>query len=387
MSQRCEEVPGRGARRSLRVAFVGTQNPQQNASQNKLYHLARCLADAGHDVTLIAPGDPINRGFPVIRGSAVKFRWLEQSSAIAEAVGKHRELTGASFDVVHVVGIGLRSVVWAGRPWRRPFYIQDYDEAMTTNVLPVSKRIYYLILETLTRQRAHAVVVASRALERMLLKCRPDLGPRLLYMPIGYDPCFEDAGRQLDARLSEIARGRPVLVWAGAFRPGYGIGELIELAEVLARRKVNCLLMLVGGGPSLQESRAVIKQKQLGEYTALPGEQSLYDLQAYLRIATAFVLPFSPTPQNLFRCPTKLFQYIAYNRPIVSNRVGEVAEALGDAGFYYECRNAESMADACERAIAAAAGYDQSALIPSVYWGARAQRYRAWLENNVPAGA
>ena len=40
------------------------------------------------------------------------------------------------FDVVHVVGIGLRSLVPAGRPWHRPFYVQDYDEAMSDAVQP-----------------------------------------------------------------------------------------------------------------------------------------------------------------------------------------------------------------------------------------------------------
>jgi glycosyltransferase involved in cell wall biosynthesis len=385
VSERFEKrAPGLGCPRYLRVAFIGTQNPQQSASQSKLYHLARCLADAGHEVTLIVPEDPINRTFPVIRGSEVKFRGIKAPSAIAEAFNKHRQLADACFDVVHVVGIGLRSLVSAGRPWHRPFYVQDYDEAMTTNAGSASRRLYYGILEILTRQRAHGVVVASRALQRFLLECRPDLGPRLLYLPIGYDASFENGRTDLDAPIARSAGDRPVLVWAGTFRPGYGVNELVDLAEALASRSARCLLMLVGGGPDFEETKVVIKHKGLDEYVLLPGTQSLSDLHAYLRIATAFLLPFSPTRQNLFRCPTKLFQYIAYNRPIVTNRVGEVAETLGDAGFYCECGNARSMADTCQRAIAAAGSYDQSALIPSVYWSARARRYRAWLESNVP---
>jgi hypothetical protein len=82
VSERFEKrAPGLGCPRYLRVAFIGTQNPQQSASQSKLYHLARCLADAGHEVTLIVPEDPINRTFPVIRGSEVKFRGIKAPSA------------------------------------------------------------------------------------------------------------------------------------------------------------------------------------------------------------------------------------------------------------------------------------------------------------------
>jgi glycosyltransferase involved in cell wall biosynthesis len=118
----------------------------------------------------------------------------------------------------------------------------------------------------------------------------------------------------------------------------------------------------------------------------LPGRVSLADLQAYLRVSEVFLLPFPGSPQNLYRCPTKLFQYIAYNRPIVTNRVGEVAEALGDAGFYYEPGSVESMADACENAIANSANYDRSALIPPIYWSERVHQYRNWIENlDLPA--
>ena len=132
-----------------------------------------------------------------------------------------------------------------------------------------------------------------------------------------------------------------MLVWTGRLQPGYGVMELIDLGAALVSRRARCLLMLVGGGPELEEARAAVRQRGLERYVVLPGPQSLPDLQAYLRIATAFVLPFSPTRQNLFRCPTKLFQYIAHNRPIVTNRVGEVGEALGDAGFYCEVGSEE----------------------------------------------
>ncbi len=304
-------------------------------------------------MTLIAPEEPINRNFPVIRGSQVTFRGIDASSAITEIINKRRLLAGAVFDVVHVVGIGLRSLVPAGRPWRRPFYIQDYDEAMSAAIPTLTRRLYYGLVEMLTRQRAHAVVVASRALERLLLKCRPDLGSRLLYLPIGYDPSFENQGQHLDVQLRALAGERPVLVWTGRLQPGYGVMELVNLGAALVSRRSRCLLMLVGGGPELEEARATVRQRGLERSVVLPGPQSLPDLQAYLRMATAFVLPFSPTRQNLFRCPTKLFQYIAHNRPIVTNRVGEVGEALGDAGFYCEVDSANSMADACERAIAA----------------------------------
>ena len=365
----------------MRIAFLGTSNPEVNASQVRLYHLARGMADAGHDVTVVVPDDPINREFPVTRESAVAFHLFKARSAIAEVFTKARQVRAGNFDVVHVVGIGARSLQLVGRPFRRPFYVQDYDELMVSHQgLSPATRAYYSIAEGLTRQRAHGVVVFSRSLECLVREHRPDLGRRLLYLPIGYDSSFEGTSANLDSELRMMADDRPVITWVGGFWPGYGIDELLNLAIALARRRRQFVLMLVGDGPGLRAARSIVAAQKLSNVIT-PGRVSLVDLQAYLRVSKAFLLPFPETPVNLYRCPTKLFQYIAYNRPIVTNRVGEVAEALGDAGFYYQSRSVESMADACEKAIASSAKYDRSGLIPPIYWSERARQYSNWIES------
>jgi glycosyltransferase involved in cell wall biosynthesis len=365
----------------MRIAFLGTSNPEVNASQVRLYHLARGMADAGHQVTVVVPDDPINLEFPVACGSAVAFHAFRARLAISEVFTKFREVSAGNFDVVHVVGIGVRSLQPAGRPFKRPFYVQDYDEAMTLHEgHSPALRAYYSIVEALSRQRAHGVAVASRSLEQLVRKHRPDLGRKLLYLPIGYDPSFEGAGKHLDSQLRAMVGERPVITWVGSFWPAFGIDQIIEVAAILARRGRNLAFMLVGDGPSLEAMRTLVAARKLSN-VLLPGRVSHADLQAYLRISDVFLLPFPETPQNLYRCPTKLFQYIANNRPIVTNRVGEVAEALGDAGFYCEPRSVESMADACEKAIASLANYDRSAAIPPIYWSERARQYQNWLES------
>jgi len=365
----------------MRIAFFGVANPQINASQVRLYHLARGLADAGHDVTVVVPEDSINLNFPVTRGSRVVFRAYKATSALGEAFTKFREVSTGNFDVVHVVGVGLRSLQLFGRPWTRPFYVQDYDESVAAQKdHSLARHIYLIAIEAYSRQRAHGIMVASRSLERLVRERRPDLGPRLLYLPIGYDPSFEGASTHLDSELRAMAGERAVLTWVGSFWSALGIYELLDLAATLARRGRQFVLMMVGAGPQFEDFKRAVTARQLSGYILLPGPVSLVDLQAYLRVSRVFLLPFPETPQNLYRCPTKLFQYIAYNRPVVTNRVGEVAEALGDAGFYYQDGSAEGMADACERALADSAKYDRSDLIREIYWSERARRYTTWLE-------
>ncbi len=147
-------------------------------------------------MTLIAPEEPINRNFPVIRGSQVTFRGIDASSAITE-ISASRACLPAPFSMWCTWSESAALPGSGGASGRRPFYIQDYDEAMSAAIPTLTRRLYYGLVEMLTRQRAHAVVVASRALERFFIKCRPDLGSRLLDLPIGYDPSFENQGQHL----------------------------------------------------------------------------------------------------------------------------------------------------------------------------------------------
>ena len=49
------------------------------------------------------------------------------------------------------------------------------------------------------------------------------------------------------------------------------------------------------------------------------------------------------TVQDKARCPSKLYMYLPYCKPIVTARIGEPFSVLGDKGYYYDCgSNAES---------------------------------------------
>jgi glycosyltransferase involved in cell wall biosynthesis len=365
----------------MQIAFVGTGNPEVNASQVRLQHLARAMAEGGHRVTVIVPDDARNVSIAALNPSAIEPRYFKASSAVGECLIKAQEIVKGHFDIVHVVGIGLRSMQIIGRPFRRPMYIQDYDEMMAAHKgLSITRRIYYGAVESLSRHRAHAIVVASRNLEKLVRQCRPSIGPRLLYLPIGYDSTREGSSGHLDVGLRSIANGRSILTWIGSFWPGYGVEEMLKLADKMQKSGRQYLFMLVGDGPLLEGARTFVASNQLAN-VVLPGRIDHSDLQAYLRVADVFLLPYPATPINLFRCPTKLFQYIAYNRPVVTNRVGEVAEALTDSGIYYEAENTDSMAKACDVAVGQSSSYDRTSLVEPVKWSNRARCYREWVES------
>jgi len=101
---------------------------------------------------------------------------------------------------------------------------------------------------------------------------------------------------------------------------------------------------------------------------------------AYLLASDVLLFPIEDTVANRARCPNKTFQYIGANRPIVTNRVGEVAKHLGEAAFYYDFDSLDDFAAVVARALESSGSYDESGLLKKHTWSRRAEVYIEWLQ-------
>jgi glycosyltransferase involved in cell wall biosynthesis len=94
-------------------------------------------------------------------------------------------------------------------------------------------------------------------------------------------------------------------------------------------------LCIIGGGPCLESVKSDVEQRGLTQIKFL-GYLPVQENQNYLHHAHGLLFPIRDTIGNQMRCPSKTFAYMQAGRPIVTCRVGEVAEALGDQGIYVE---------------------------------------------------
>jgi glycosyltransferase involved in cell wall biosynthesis len=82
----------------------------------------------------------------------------------------------------------------------------------------------------------------------------------------------------------------------------------------------------------------------------------------------------------LSRCPTKAFHYAAANRPVVTNRTGEVAALLGESAWYYPEHDVEAFADRCVEALKHGTRFDNGIAFATLTWDARAREFARWLD-------
>ena len=122
----------------------------------------------------------------------------------------------------------------------------------------------------------------------------------------------------------------------------------------------------------------MVEDLELENQVEFPGYVPETEISSYFAVASVFLCPLRDTVQDWARCPSKLFLFLPYKKPIVSCRIGEAAELLGESGFYYIPNDVISMT----RVLNLAMDANPKAQIPNPRehdWEARVATFQAWL--------
>jgi hypothetical protein len=216
--------------------------------------------------------------------------------------------------------------------------VGDWDEWPMKRPLTWSQSGRERFLDAWLRGRADRVIVASRYLQRAFADFAIDAAyiPYAVYMPTytdGHSPYGDE----------------PTIVYMGNFHPFYDHDLLLEAADVLKKRGRTPRIDLLGQGPDLPRWQTFARDRGLTNVRFL-GFVRGENLWRRLRHAHALVFPIRETLSNLSRCPSKTFSYAQAQRPIITNRVGEVAEILGDQATYIDA-TPHAFADAIENVL------------------------------------
>ncbi|MBM4390865.1 MAG: glycosyltransferase family 4 protein [Deltaproteobacteria bacterium] len=145
-----------------------------------------------------------------------------------------------------------------------------------------------------------------------------------------------------DRQVARDPSPTPIVGYTGSPRAYKGLQHVFDS---LPRWPGGVELEMVGGAPAGAPSRVVIRP-------AVPTGE----LPAIIERYHALLLPLD---DNLFgrrlTSPLKLWDYLATGIPIVAADLPTVREIAGDRPFYYQPGNADSLAEAVKRALAAGA--------------------------------
>lgn len=343
--------------------------------------MAPVLAARGHAVTVIAEDHPDNR--MMLDGwDGVACAYVRRGSSLDDVRVKAARIQDGRFDVVHSCGLDPRTYV--SREGRRgAFWIIDHVERLSAlHGMPWHKRAFWRWAERRAPLEADGTIAASRYLEFLfrsrLFECQ--ISRPLLWLPYAVSQSLisEIADHQKDASRGD----HKTIIFAGGFYRAYGVYDIVTALGQLKRETTAWRFLFLGKGPERDGLVAAVAKAGLADQVTFTGYLPMPEYVRTLALADVLISPMNDTEADWARCPSKLYFYVATGRPIVTAPIGENAEVLGPAGFYYESGCPESMAAAIARALAADPGPSNrpGAVDPQRHtWEERCDTYLAWL--------
>jgi glycosyltransferase involved in cell wall biosynthesis len=363
----------------MRIGFVNTGTFQQNASTIRCLQLGRLLVRDGHDVSLFITDQPENRARYGDAIDGIRMRYTDVGSG-REQFSKARMLLRERFDVLHCMSSGssVHFPAWLSK-WRRggaTRLIMDFDEWQSL-WLPYPKRLYQAMWERFACATSDAVIFASAYLARTLGKSVP--GSRRHTLPYAFDE--RDFAPSADSRAPGEVRqrypGRRLAVYMGNLLPQFDAGRVLDVVASARRAHSDLLFLFIGGGSLRDEFQRRIDAEHLGDHVRLLGYLANPEMIQHLRAADVLLLPIRDTVLNQSRSPSKLFQYAAAQRPIVTNRLENIYDAVGDEVLYFDFDSDEDFVRRIGDALAPDAPLPSAATVARSGWEAR---YATYLE-------
>ncbi len=180
----------------------------------------------------------------------------------------------------------------------------------------LTRRVY---LRRCLLPAVRAVVVPSRRLEKMALEVWRQPAPRVHYLPNGVDL------RHFHVRTfpEGAADGDVVIGHVGRFRPEKNQRALVRAFAVDPALRARARLLFVGDGPELEATRALAAELGVADRVTFAGVHR--DPAPLYRQMDIFAL-CSTTEQM----PLSVLEAMATGLPVVSTRVGDVADMIGE---------------------------------------------------------
>jgi glycosyltransferase involved in cell wall biosynthesis len=142
----------------------------------------------------------------------------------------------------------------------------------------------------------------------------------------------------------EIVEDQCLIVYTGSLNRYGGIDLLLDAFKLL---KGNYRLVISGRGEWEGKVRAAVAQDDRIAYVGFLSDN---EYRALLRRATVLINPRpSNIPENEYNFPSKLLEYLASGRPVISTATAHVAEEYGDKVFLLREETPQALARLIEQ--------------------------------------
>ncbi|MCH8540764.1 MAG: glycosyltransferase family 4 protein [Opitutales bacterium] len=367
----------------MKICFINSLSYSQNPSLKRATGMAPALADLGYSVSIVLEGSEENK--KKIQEDCPDIEAIFYPPGLSrnsERNWKNHILQKISPDLVYICTVNRRN--WVKQPSPKAKIIAEHNELQSVIKNKGLRRYLDLLFEWGHLLSFDAHLLASRYLQKVYDKRLRCLG---LKSPTLYQPfAFGENNEKIQVELLTSLKGKypadKTFLYMGSFWENYGFWDMLKAFQKLAKSAKDFQFLLSGKGPEKERGMQWVEENGLQEQIRFLGYLPDAELATYFAFADAFLCPLRDTAQDKARCPSKLFMYIPFQKPIITCKIGEAWELLREKGTYYSPGNSD---DLYERLLEfvnnplPTLGID----LGKHTWKARALEFDHWVRNDL----
>jgi len=267
--------------------------------------------------------------------------------------------TDSSFDYIIVstppLLIGISA--WILSKFKKADFILDIRDLWPDCFLSggyISKRnlVYYFgkKLENFLYKRARLITCVSKPMSDYLSGFRNGKSrAHVIYNGINSEVLNDKLERETDMKFKEKKKDNEIIItYSGNMGNAQAISTVVEAAEILKSKKINSVrFKLIGGGvkrPGLE--RKVAKENL--ENVEFLGPFGKSEASVYMLRSSALIINLKNAWAYSKTIPSKVFDYLYANKPILYGIDGEGKQILGSlpGNIHFKPNNADSLVSA-----------------------------------------
>ena len=317
--------------------------PHRGGIESVVMDVAKALAERSHDVIVLTSNIPKTKSFESLNGIDIyRSKNLFTLSNQTVSPGILVDLFKREFDLIHIQlpdPVNSLFVLIASLIRKKPvvvsyqsdivkdeWYIKPFDFIYSTIFLPL----------LLKRSRVLATTPNYIDCSRVLTKFKDE---------VEVVPNFIDlnrvhiADKDVVEKVKKKYDNKKIVLFVGRLVPYKGIEYLIN-AHKKVKKKIDCVLLIVGGGTLKEHLKNLIDSSGVSDVHML-GEVS--DLFPYYNSCSVLVLP-SVTRQEAFG--VTLLEAMICSKPTITTNISGMPYVVGDCGITVNPRDDDALSNA-----------------------------------------
>lgn len=361
------------------ICFITTGDIKRIATSKRALGMANNLSDLGWKVYILMEDTSENRHRVGLEcDGRTEVFYFPSSSAYVERKEKERLLARIKPDYMYICAFVFRNIVYP--PYRCVRLVEHSELRSAIKDVKWWRRLYELFVEYYSIIYGDGLLNASVFLQK-LYKSRCvrvfRSGLPMLYFPYAYSEKLYGKGVIPVGLALEKHENDVFVTYLGSLSKAYRTIDIVKAVQLIGDIRIKVLLL--GDGDDSNRIKKYVADNALQEVVWMPGYINEEHISAYFSMTDVFVLPMNDTVQDKARCPSKLYMYLPYGKPIVTAKVGEPFEVLKDDGVYYQAGSVDSLALAIKEAIAK----KELGASPELHeWKERVHVFDSWIKNS-----